>query len=74
MQYYLYNALIGLSSKSFPTEKAAGWNAINQRENHPVLADPELSDSDRFVKIIPMAKTLTEAEIAAWTPEFESAW
>jgi hypothetical protein len=74
MQYYLYNTLIGLSKNHYPTERAAGWNAVNQRDNNPMLQDPELTDSERFVKIVPMDKILTEAERATWTPEFESAW
>lgn len=74
MQYYLYNALIGLSKDHYPTERAAGWNAVNQRENNPVLNDPQLTDTERFVKIVPMNKVLTDEERVAWTPEFESAW
>jgi hypothetical protein len=74
MQFHLYNALIGLSKVSYPTEKAAKWNAVDQRNNNPLLADPELTDSERFVEVIAIEKKLTEAERKAWKPAFESAW
>jgi hypothetical protein len=74
MQYHLYNALIGLSKVSYKTEKQARWNAIQQRDNNPLLNGSDVDEADRFVEVIAISKQLTEAERKAWKPEFESAW
>jgi hypothetical protein len=72
--YRLFNSLIGLSADSFPTEKSAKWNALNQRDNNPLLNDPELTDSERFVEVVLVPSQMTEAERKAWQPAFKSAW
>jgi len=72
--YRLFNTLIGLSATSYPTEKSAKWNALNQRDNNPLLNDPELTDSERFVEVVLTPAVMTDAERKAWQPEFESAW
>jgi hypothetical protein len=65
MQFYLYEALVGLSKTSYPTERAARWNAIQQKE-----ANPELG----FVTVVAMPERLTEDERVAYQPTLESAW
>lgn len=75
--FHLYNALIGgLSPKSFPTEKSAGWNAVNTHDNHPKFDELGLAldDPKRFVTIVEIEGTLTETQRKNWKPAFEDAW